>query len=132
MGTSYKGNSPTFRSIGENVTALKNDYPFSDGYFGRKGESSTNSRVRNIESADPHATAKEFYNKATYGGIESDIYNKKTGEVIGQKTKLADGSIISWRDVSSSDGTPAVEINIEQSTSNGGVKQQKIHFVKEK
>ena len=64
--------------------------------------------------------------------IESDIYNKKTGEVIGQKTKLADGSIISWRDVSSSDGTPAVEINIEQSTSNGGVKQQKIHFVKEK
>ena len=31
-----------------------------------------------------------------------------------------------------SDGTPSVEINIEQSTSNGGVKQQKIHFVKEK
>ena len=45
---------------------------------------------------------------------------------------MNDGSIISWRDVSSSDGTPAVEINIEQSTSNGGVKQQKIHFVKEK
>ena len=132
MGTSYKGNSPTFRSISENVTALKNDYPFLGGYFGRKGESSTNSRVRNIESADPHATAKEFYNKAAYGGIESDIYNKKTGVVIGRKTKLADGSIISWRDVSSSDGTPAVEINIEQSTSNGGVKQQKIHFVKEK
>ena len=87
MGTSYKGNSPTFRSIGENVTALKNDYPFSGGYFGRKGESSTNSRVRNIESADPHATAKEFYNKTAYGGIESDNYNKKTGEVIGKKTK---------------------------------------------
>ena len=132
MGTSYKGNSPTFRSIGENVAAVKRYYPFSDGYFGRKGESSTNSRVRNIESADPNATAKEFYNKIAYGGIESDIYNKKTGEVIGQKTKLADGSIISWRDISFSDGTPAVEINIEQSTSNGGVKQQKIHFVKEK
>ena len=74
------GKSPTFRSIGENVTALKNNYPFSDGYLGRKGESSTNSRVRNIESADP-----QFYNKVAYGGIESDIYNKKTGEVIGQK-----------------------------------------------
>lgn len=132
MGTSYKGDSPTFRSIGENVASLKKDYTFSDGYFGKKGESSTNSRVRNIESADPHTTAKEFYDKASYGGIESSIYNKKTEAVIGKKTKLADGSIVSWRDVSSSDGSPTVEINIEHSTSNGGVKQQKIHFVKEK
>ncbi len=132
MGTSYKGNAPTFRSIGENVATLKDNYLFSDGYLGKKGASSSNSHVRNITSADPNATAKNFYDKAAYGGIENDIYNKKTGAIIGHKTNLADGSIISWRSISSSDGSPVVEINIEKSTSNGGVKQQKIHFVKEK
>ena len=34
------------------------------------------------------------------------------------------------RTFSHSDGTPVVEINITNSTSTGGVKQQKIHFVK--
>ncbi len=29
------------------------------------------------------------------------------------------------------DGTPAVDINIKNSKESGGVKQQKIHFVKE-
>lgn len=49
----------------------------------------------------------------------------------GTIAKLADGTIVSYRKVSSSDGTPAVDINIKNSKESGGVKQQKIHFVKE-
>lgn len=35
-----------------------------------------------------------------------------------------------FREVSSSDGSPAVEINIRQSDDHGDIKYQKIHFVK--
>lgn len=86
--------------------------------------------MRNIASIDPKSTAKEFYDKITYGGIETNIYNKD-GEIVGKKSKLADGSVVSWREISSSDGSPAVEINIEKSVNNANIKQQKIHFVKE-
>lgn len=40
-------------------------------------------------------------------------------------------TIVSYRKVSSSDITPAVDINIKKSKESGGVKQQKINFVKE-
>lgn len=49
----------------------------------------------------------------------------------GTIAKLADGTIVSYRKVSSSDVTPTVDINIKKSKESGGVKQQKIHFVKE-
>lgn len=42
---------------------------------------------------------------------------------------LRDGTTVSIREVSSSDGSPAVEIRI---SSPGRVKTQKINFVKEK
>ena len=132
MGTGYKGNADHYHSISENLPTLKNEYPYDNGYFGAKGDSS-DSKVRHIESPDPQKCAKEFYDKFTYGGIEEPIFNKKTGDEIGQKTTLSDGSIISWRNVSSSaDGSPAVDINIEYSSDSGGIKRQKIHFVKEK
>ena len=44
---------------------------------------------------------------------------------------MSDGSRISFRKKSTSDGTPVVEINITKSTHTGGVKYQKIHFIKE-
>ncbi len=44
---------------------------------------------------------------------------------------MADGSVISMRTTSYSDGSPAVQINITNSAHSGGVKEQKIHFVKE-
>lgn len=131
MGTYFKGGAGHYHSISENSAPLKKEYPYKNGYFGEKGRSSTNSKVRYIESSNPEKTAKEFYDKATYGGIEEPIYNKRTGEKIGMKTTLSDGSVISWRNVSRSDGTPAVDINISRSTDSGGIKEQKIHFVKE-
>ena len=48
----------------------------------------------------------------------------------GVYTKMKDGTILSYREVSSSDGTPAVEINVKESNDHGGIKYQKIHFVK--
>lgn len=68
-------------------------------------------------------TAKKFYEAAGRGGIEK-VYPK------GKLTILSDGTIISYRKISTSDGTAVVEINIRQSSNNGGVKYQKIHFVK--
>lgn len=43
---------------------------------------------------------------------------------------MKDGTILSYREVSSSDGSPAVEINIRQSDDHSDIKYQKIHFVK--
>ena len=43
---------------------------------------------------------------------------------------MKDGTIVSYREVSSSDGSPAVEINIRKSDEHGDIKYQKIHFVK--
>jgi len=50
----------------------------------------------------------------------------------GARTQMKDGTIITYREVSHSDGTSAVDINVSKSSgSTGGIKSQKIHFVKE-
>lgn len=125
MGTgSIRGTTVT-RSLSDNLDNLddlKSRYPYYDGYFGSKGQSS--GKVRNIVSDNPIATAKEFYQIAAKGGIEQQMLNGK-----GYTTKMKDGSIISYREVSTSDGSPAVDINIKRSINSGGIKQQKIHFV---
>lgn len=36
MGTCYKGNSKTYRSIGQNVMIASSSYNYKDGYFGEK------------------------------------------------------------------------------------------------
>ena len=42
---------------------------------------------------------------------------------------MADGTIVTMRKTSTSDGTPVVEINISGSNHTGGIQKQKIHFV---
>ncbi|MBR0278226.1 MAG: hypothetical protein IJQ50_07195 [Clostridia bacterium] len=123
MGT-YKGGSTRYRSISDNVAALKTSYSYSNGYFGIKGQGGTH--TRNITSSDPVKTAKSFYDTASYGGIESHMKNGK-----GYTTNMADGTVISYRKTSTSDGTSVVEINIRKSANTGELKYQKIHFVKE-
>ena len=98
-------------------------YKYNDGYFGDKGQGTN--FVRRIMSSDPVSTAKDFYDRATYGGIERKLNNGK-----GVFAKMRDGSILSFREVSSSDGSPAVDINIKKSNDHGGIKYQKIHFTK--
>jgi hypothetical protein len=43
---------------------------------------------------------------------------------------MLDGTLISSRAISSSDGSPVVEINISNSNHTGGIKEQKIYFIK--
>ena len=127
MGHGFKGDTGHYHSFGENVDALKSSYQYnkSTGYFGSVGKSS-NPKVRNISSDDPIASAEDFYSKGAYGGIEKRLGNGK-----GYITTMRDGSVLTYRTVSSSDGSPAVDIHISsKNTENGGVKTQKIHFIK--
>ncbi len=124
VGTGYKGNSKYYRSIGQNILITSSKYAYSNGRFGTNsphGGSST----RNIASTDNLATAKDFYNKLAYGGKESLV----NGNL--RITRMVDGSIITMRKVSHSDGTPVVDINIERSSHSGGLRKQKIHFIQE-
>ena len=123
MGHGYKGDTGHHHSITENLSSLKSDYKYQNGYFGDPGQG--RSFVRSIKSSDPAKSAKDFYDKAAHGGIEKQMSNGK-----GVYTKMKDGSILSYREVSASDGSPAVEINIKQSNDHGEIKYQKIHFVK--
>ncbi len=122
MGTGFKGNSKYYRSIGQNVMVTSSKYRYVNGRFGESsphGDQST----RHIVSSDNLATAKDFYDKIAYGGIE-----QKFGSNM-RITRMADGTIITMRVVSHTDGTPVVDINIIDSTNPGGVKKQRIHFV---
>lgn len=122
LGTSvYKGGTTKYHSISDNIGSLKSNYKYSKGYFGDKGQG--REFTRNISSSNPVKMAKEFYDAASKGGIET-TYGK------GKYTKLSDGTIMSYREISTSDGTSVVEINIRQSSNSAGVKFQKIHFVK--
>ena len=123
MGHGYKGDTGHHHSISENLPSLTSSYPYHNGYFGKhiKGREF----VRNITSDDPQKTALNFYEKAAHGGIERQMSNEK-----GVYTKMKDGTILSYRQVSSSDGSPAVEINIRGSNDHGNLKYQKIHFSK--
>ena len=125
MGTGFKGNSKYFRSIGQNILIASTKYPYENGRFGDNSVHGRNS-TRIITSEDNLSTAFDFYEKIAFGGIE-----KKVNDNL-RITRMADGTIITMRKVSHSDGTPAVDINIEGSTHTGGLKNQKIHFVKGK
>ena len=125
MGTSYKGGSVGYRSISQNIPRTSVKYKYSEGRFGDSSPH-TGNHTRNISSSDPLSTAKDFYDLISYGGKEI-IYSNNL-----KVTSMSDGTKISMREVSSSDGTPVVEVNIKYSNDTSGIKNQKIHFIKEK
>lgn len=116
----YKDGTTKHHSISDNLPSLLARYPYKNGYFGSPAKSS---RVRHILSDSPTATARDFYERASKGGVEEPMRNGR-----GVKTLMGDDTVVSLREVSSSDGSPAVEINIRKSSSSGGIKNQKIHF----
>jgi len=128
MGTSYKGGADYYHNVSENLGNMKDKYSYKNGFFGEKGDSKDSS-IRHIYSDDPSETAKEFYDDLAYGGVEKTLYYKD-GSVKGYQTHMADGTIINWRKVSSSDGSPAVDIDVQYSNEHGDIVTQKIHFVK--
>ncbi len=122
MGVKYIGGAKHFRSIGQNLLAMKSSYGFENGYFG-KNDGTSNNKVRTIITDNPDKTAKDFFNKISYGGVDIS----KNGVTMAQ---THDGTIITFRLKTSSNGSPAVDINIDYSTHAAGIKRQKIHFAK--
>lgn len=127
MGTFYKGGTKTYRSFMENLELISIVYPINtSGYFGEIGKSNSVA-IRQIFSDDPVKEAQSFYEKLSFGGIEENLPNGK-----GKKTTLRDGTIIVYREKTSTPDSPAVEINVRYSKEHGKIKSQKIHFERKK
>lgn len=108
----------TLSAVEQNAESMKETYPLTpSGYFGEKGKN-----VRIIKSPDPITTARDFYSRIRAGGDVSPLPNGK-----GTMTKLSDGTLIVYREVTSTPGSPAVEITVSGSKT---IKNQKIHFVR--
>lgn len=126
MGVSYKGGSPIYRSLRDNVESMISDpqYHFKDGYFGPKHKGSH--FAHDLFFDDPVSAAKEFYDRIAYGGIEYEISEGNW------TTKMKDGTYINFRIKTSSEGSPAVQIDIKESNDNAGIEYHKVHFSKGK
>lgn len=119
MGTYYKGATPTYHTISDNVATTSKKYDYNNGYFGEQGKSSMK-KNRQIKCVNPTKESTKFYDSIANGGIEEPLSNGR-----GLITKLRDGTIITYRKITSTAGSPAVEINIKNSTGSNGVKSQK-------
>lgn len=112
-----KGSNPN-----NNINSLKGSYKYNSnsGKFGSKGK---NAQI--ISSNNPIKTSEDFFKKISKGGIKSKLINGK-----GDRVDFTDGTTITYRVITSTKGSPAVDIKVV-SKSEGGISTQKIHFVKE-
>ena len=118
----YLGTKAAFlaSSLDKNFNCLKKYYPVQltpRGYLGPRGNTS---KVRIIKTKDPEFLAQKIYDKLKTGGVE-------TIEPTRRFTILGDGSEVQLRTVTSSPGSPAVEILVSNSSK---IQAQKIHLVK--
>ena len=129
------GLAPRYTSSLEgNLTSdFMKDYGYKNGFFGVPGKSDRNNEnatVRNIYSEDNQATARDFYQRLSEGGVETPLPTDKDGVSHGVRKKMSDGYWISYRTESKSDGTPVVQISITGKDESGKIKKKKIHFVR--
>ena len=116
------GNGTRSTSLRENLKRVQDKFgAIKNGYFGSAGSTS---RVRTISTDQPRNSAIQFFKLASQG---AKISHSREGSVT--VARFLDGSAVSLRPSSRSDGSPAIQI--KPSTSTGAVKAQKIHFVKE-
>ena len=104
------------RGFAENVKTLKSTFGYPDGlnWNLRKGK-----RLARVETDEPVSAATMFAGIASQGFV-SEVINDK-----GYRRKLADGTIVGLRIVTSSEGSPAVDLNIVDEKY-----VRKIHFYK--
>ena len=77
-----------------------------------------------IECRDPVSESASFYEQIGKGGEMRTIPGRE-----GTVTKLDDGTRITYRVLTSSESSPAVDINVKRANTN--INGQKIHFIKE-
>jgi hypothetical protein len=123
MGQPSGGGYVSIRRNAESTSA-KFGYDKSTGYFGDKHPRSK-PKTREIISNSPAKDARELFRQIAKGGVKEDIPGLK-----GQAVRLPEGTLVTLRPVTSSSGSPAVEINIKETIKGSKVRTQKIHFRK--
>jgi hypothetical protein len=114
------GYSTSPGGLSSNVKSLAAKYPLdSEGKFGQPGRGKG---TRHVLSNNPEGTGKEFFDKLSAGSKVKDLDKGK-----GKIGTFPDGSTVVYRPVSSSDGSPAMNLVIKGPS---GL-DYKIHFVKE-
>lgn len=117
MGHASGGGYSTPGNLQQNLDRLLKKFPSDkQGRLGTKGRN----KARLISTENPSTTAESIYSALNSGGNESALPNGK-----GRITVFPDGSRVIHRPVSSSDGSPVVEINV--TGPNGS--SYKIHFI---
>lgn len=126
MGSTYKGGSPTHRSLRENLPRVAEN-PLFVKNGNHYGDARTNgAAVTTIESDNPIKVAQEFFDRIGYGGMF--MTDAETAQITENRVRLRDGTIINFR-VTSKSGWPAVEINVKKSSDSCGIRSHKIHFI---
>ena len=98
---------------------MRKKYPLSKGgYFGEKGD---NKRV--VHAENQIKESKKFYTQVSRGGKNKPMSNGR-----GSQKIMKDGGVVTYREKTSTPNSPAVNL----SEMKGIVKNQKIHFEKEK
>jgi hypothetical protein len=114
------GYSTPSGGLSSNIKSLAVKYPLdSEGKFGKPGKGKG---TRRVASNDPESTGKEFFDKLSIG---SKVKNLEEGK--GKIGIFPDGSTVVYRPVSTSDGSPAMNLVMKGSSG----PDYKIHFVKE-
>ena len=105
-------------SVCDNAESVAKKYNLNEfGKFGKKGK---NCRV--FKCDDPLKESAEFYKKLSKGGFEEPLKNGK-----GVKTTFDDNSVVTYREITKTPNSPAIDIKIETP---GKIRKQKIHFIK--
>jgi hypothetical protein len=109
------------RKFTDNLSRLSKRFEFNHqtGYFGVVGQS-RRGYVRNLFGENRLKTAEEFFQIASVGSIIRPMKNGKGTEAV-----FNDGSKLTFRPTSKSDGSPAIELDINTTK----VKKQRIHFM---
>jgi len=107
-------------ALANNIEALSYEYPLTPGgYFGVKSRN-----TRAIVSDNPMSTADSFWKTLSRDGRPDPLPNGK-----GDRVRFDDNSLVVYRVVTTSNGSPAVEIWVESSSGRKIAAYQKIHFV---
>ncbi len=105
-------------SVCDNAESVAKKYNLNEfGKFGKKGK---NCRI--FKCDDPVKESAEFYKKLSKGGFEEPLKNGK-----GVKTTFDDNSVVTYREITKTPNSPAIDIKIETP---GKIRKQKIHFIK--